>query len=862
MTNHTNTLLIIDNNLDKELTDHLLSAGYKISYSLSNNLALNHEKLPELILLNMQMDGLEILRQLKSDNISSEIPVVLISNSKNNLVQAFQLGAADYLAKPFDDEELLARVNTQLQLRNKQISLKNQTEKLHQSLQEAFFSIDSVNKKMLHVSAAHETVFGYPSSEFFKNPMLWYDLIIPADKPIIDANYFVLYKGNNVRQVFRIIRPDGQLRWIEAKLTPTLDSNGNLIRVDGIASDITEYKQVEEALYQSEIKHKTLLNHISDVIGIIDFDGKNKYTSPNVEKWFGWKPEELEGSDIYSRFHADDVKKVRRYFSYVLAKDNLSRTLECRYKCKNNSYKWIEFTAVNCNKIPSINGILLNFRDITERRNAEDKLKFSEEKYKSLIEVAKDSVLINLNNKIIYVNPAAINLLGANTADQIIGKSTFDIFPASFHDEMRERQKTMIQHGLSVPIIEQKVIRLDGTPVDIEIVATPFLYRGEKAIHVVLRDIRERLKTENEFKKLSRAVEYSPLNIFITDPDGKIEYVNPKFCEITGYSAEEVVGKNPRILQSGEKKKEDYKVFWDTILSGKIWRGEFHNKKKNGEHYWEDSIISSIFNQEGKITHFVAIKEDVTEKKKMIQDLIAAKEKAEEMSRLKSSFLANMSHELRTPLVGILGYSEILSGELENPDHLNMINNIFKSSTRLNETLNLILDLSKVECDKVEISAVENDVIKLTQESIDLFYPAAALKNLNVETIIKDENILAILDERLYAGILDNLLNNAVKFTTQGSISIEIGKEKISDKSWFYVKIKDTGIGIPKEKIGLIFEEFRQISEGLGRSFEGTGLGLTLAKKITELMGGKISVESEPEVGSVFTITFPALDTN
>ena len=158
--------------------------------------------------------------------------------------------------------------------------------------------------------------------------------------------------------------------------------------------------------------------------------------------------------------------------------------------------------------------------------------------------------------------------------------------------------------------------------------------------------------------------------VVITDPNGNIEFANPKFSEVTGYSVDEAKGKNLRILKSGYHSKEFYSNIWETILAGKIWQGEFRNKKKNGELYWENALISPLKDTEGNITHFVAVKEDVTSKKKMIQELIEAKEKAEEMNRIKSSFFANMSHELRTPMVGILGFSEVLMSELkDNPDY-------------------------------------------------------------------------------------------------------------------------------------------------------------------------------------------------
>ncbi|PIS45512.1 MAG: hypothetical protein COT22_04875 [Ignavibacteria bacterium CG08_land_8_20_14_0_20_37_9] len=236
------------------------------------------------------------------------------------------------------------------------------------------------------------------------------------------------------------------------------------------------------------------------------------------------------------------------------------------------------------------------------------------------------------------------------------------------------------------------------------------------------------------------------------------------------------------------------------------------------------------------------------------------------MSRLKSNFLNNMSHELRTPLNGIMGYANILASELEKPDEHDMALGIYDSGKRLSETLNLILDLSEAESGKIEVIAKDVVIVPLVKNSIKLFTAVAAKKNLQIETIIKDEIIFAHIDENLLNRIVYNLLDNALKFTERGKISIEVGREVNTENApdnspadWLFIKIKDTGIGIAAHKIDNIWDEFRQVSEGMSRSYEGTGLGLTIAKKAVELMQGKISVESELGVGSTFTVKFPAV---
>jgi signal transduction histidine kinase len=252
------------------------------------------------------------------------------------------------------------------------------------------------------------------------------------------------------------------------------------------------------------------------------------------------------------------------------------------------------------------------------------------------------------------------------------------------------------------------------------------------------------------------------------------------------------------------------------------------------------------------------LQKEIDEKILTEQQLIVAKNKAEEMNRVKSIFFANMSHELRTPLIGILGFTDILKNEITKPEQLEMIEVIARSGKRLGDTLNQILEISKIESDIMNIQLKPHDISEITENAMKIFKPAAGAKNLQLLSLHNSENCLAVIDERHFITILDNLINNAVKFTQSGSITVVTGIEKSGSGKWAYCQVIDSGIGISHEKIETVFEQFRQASEGFDRQFEGTGLGLSIAKKLTELMNGSISVQSELGFGSVFTIKFPA----
>lgn len=248
---------------------------------------------------------------------------------------------------------------------------------------------------------------------------------------------------------------------------------------------------------------------------------------------------------------------------------------------------------------------------------------------------------------------------------------------------------------------------------------------------------------------------------------------------------------------------------------------------------------------------------DVTERKKAIEALIAAKEKAEEMDRLKTNFLANMSHELRTPLIGILGFSEMLSENLAGTPEEEFAKVIYTSGNRLHETLNKILDLTQIESQKLTVNKSEIEIVKKVAEEVKLFEKAAEQKGLTLKIESSADYIVAELDETLLRQILNNLLSNAVKYTNQGGIVVKLKSEHTPESGIIQIAISDTGIGISKQNQMYIWEAFRQESEGFGRAFEGTGLGLTIAKKFIEKLGGEILLESEEGKGSTFTLRIP-----
>ncbi len=365
--------------------------------------------------------------------------------------------------------------------------------------------------------------------------------------------------------------------------------------------------------------------------------------------------------------------------------------------------------------------------------------------------------------------------------------------------------------------------------------------------------------TEARMRLQSAALEAAANGIVITDTNGTIEWVNPAFTELTGYSFSEAEGKNPRILKSGTHGPEFFVEMWNTIRSGRVWSGEMVNRARDGSIYTEEMTITPVRSDAGLITHFVAIKKDVSERIAMVHELEHARELAEEANRAKSAFLANMSHELRTPMNAIIGYSEMLTEDAEDEGHDGMIPDLEKITTsgrHLLSLINDILDLSKIEAGRMDLYIERFDIKQLLEDTIATVEPHAG-KNGNSVSLHTDENVgVMTADLTKVRQVLLNILSNAVKFTSGGLITVSAGK--IRDRGdRLVISVSDTGIGIPPDQLDRVFEEFSQADDSTTREYGGTGLGIPISQRFCRMMGGEITVESEPGQGSTFTIDLP-----
>ena len=404
-----------------------------------------------------------------------------------------------------------------------------------------------------------------------------------------------------------------------------------------------------------------------------------------------------------------------------------------------------------------------------------------------------------------------------------------------------------------------RMVRHDGAPFFAHLKMTTGMdENGAPTCRMALIDVTAHKQAEDDRQKLLTAVEQSANTIVITDPGGNIEYVNPAFQKSTGYSAAEVLGKNPRALKSGTHDAAFYQNLWETISSGKIWRGQIHNRRKDGSLYWESVTISPVFDSLRNIAAHIAVKEDITDQKAMEDIRLAAIEQTEAANRAKSEFLAIMSHELRTPLNGVLGFAELLSQTPLNEEQIDFTRIITQSGNHLLQVVNDILDFSSIEKGHIPLESAPIAIADLVGSAVVPNRKTAADKGLELLCVVDPglpEQFAG--DERRIRQILINLIGNAVKFTSSGSVVVRVVPSSLAGRPALDFSVEDTGPGIHAETIGLLFKPFVQENMTLHRPFEGTGLGLAISRRLSDAMGGTITVHSAHGQGSTFTLRLP-----
>lgn len=660
----------------------------------------------------------------------------------------------------------------------------------------------------------------------------------------------------------RMRRKDGLI--IDTLLSSTtIDSDDLSQGVTFTVLDITSLKQAEAMLRESEEKYRSLIEQsIQGMIIAQDNPPRVCFASKPMAVIIGYSPAELtsfSSKELLALVHPDDRQSYRNAFHDCINSHLQQIRREFRMVHKNGKIRWVELfgTTILYEGDPAIQTVMV---DITERKHAEEELVKSGEKLSELFDNIRDGLFVHpvleggVPGKFEMVNRSASDILGYSE-QELLNMSPQDIYAPVFPCTGIDREITLLNEPGS-QIFEAVQRHKNGTSVPVEVSTGRIEISGRSSIISTVRDITTRKRSYEEMKKITTALQQSPAVVVITNAHAEIEYVNPRFSELTGFAAEEVSGKNPKVLQSGLMSKETYRQLWITLKAGKVWRGEFFNKKKNGELYWENAIIAPVKNEQGDITNYVAVKEDITERKRLWSELVAAKENAEESDRLKTCFLENMSHEIRTPMNGILGFSELLKEPLlDGSKKDEYIELIHQSGKRMLSIINDLIDISKIEAGEIAIQYTEASLDKIFHDLQAFFEPQATRKGLLLHCTgcVPPSASVIVTDKSRLVQILTNLVQNAVKYTASGEICF--GCTKNGDFLDFYVR--DTGIGIPDFLTEKIFDRFRQAQVDPVREYEGVGLGLSISKSLVELLGGRIGVQSSAGEGSVFSFSLP-----
>jgi PAS domain S-box-containing protein len=491
----------------------------------------------------------------------------------------------------------------------------------------------------------------------------------------------------------------------------------------------------------------------------------------------------------------------------------------------------------------------------------------SEEKYRDRINSTSEGYcVVDVEGRILEVNNAFCQMLGRNRKELIGHRTSKFSSEESFtnHEEMIANI-TILEHRE----YENTFINKLGGHVETKINANSIKDKNGTTVGAFsfVSDVTAYKKSETALAGKVKELDFQKYAldehaiVSITDIKGNITYVNDKFCEISGYSREELLGNNHRILKSGEHSKEFYTNLWKTISSGKPWHGEIKNRKKNSGEYWVNATIVPFMTEQKKAFRYIAIRTDITVRKESEKIAQSAQKAAENANRSKSEFLANMSHEIRTPMNAIMGMSDLALQTHLDDTQRDYIDKVYRSAESLLGIINDILDFSKIEAGQLDMEMTDFRL----EDVLDNLNSILSLKTedtgVDLTFVVPSKLPTALIGDPLRLGqVLINLGGNAAKFTEAGMIEISVQEHEqetaqTKNQMSLHFGIKDTGIGMSQEQQDRLFKAFNQADSSTTRKYGGTGLGMIISKHLVQMMGGKIWVESADGVGSTVHFT-------
>jgi two-component system sensor histidine kinase/response regulator len=501
-----------------------------------------------------------------------------------------------------------------------------------------------------------------------------------------------------------------------------------------------------------------------------------------------------------------------------------------------------------------------------------EQLRRADAERRSLFEQMGDGMLLlDHNYRVIDANRPALRMLGYQR-DELLTKRLHTLMPVGEHARLSKAVAELAAGAEN--LTEWQLLRQDRTPFTAEV--STRAADGQRCV-VVVRDITQRRAQEQHLKLLSMAVEQNSQSIVITDLEARMQYVNAAALSSSGYGRHELLGFNPSLLQSGMTPPETFLDMWEKLLAGQTWRGLLFNRRKDGGRYVEYASIAPIRDAQGRVTQYLAMKEDVTEKRRMngelkqhqlhLEELVVhrtveledARRAAEAGSEAKSVFLANMSHEIRTPMNGVVGLVDVLQQSSLTPYQKDLTETISESAFALLGIIEDILDFSKIEAGHMTLESEPVCLSRLVDSVYSSLRVNAASRSVALEVHVDPELPDWIRSDSVrLRQILNNLVGNAIKFSVglQRAGRVELRVE-LAEPGCLRMRVIDNGIGMAPDVLTRILDPFVQAEASTTRRYGGTGLGLSICRRIAQQFGGRMEVESEPDRGSTFTVTLP-----
>lgn len=671
-----------------------------------------------------------------------------------------------------------------------------------------------------------------------------------------------------------------------------------------VLAKLHDYDNIVWQLAESERKYKTLVETLPGIIYRCknDSDWTMLFISPKIARLTGYSARQLLHNKMLSYsdiIYPKDREKVWLAVQKAV-KANRSYAVEYRITTSSGKTKWVWEQGKAIRDAAGrlyLEGVII---DISERKHLVQRVDIMRELTMGFSNARDVTQMVQIiKSELEKVIPSAqlkLMLYDKNKNEFLMpyiddGRECFTSQPGQFDLKMlvlkRRRSMLLLRREID-KLFRQGKIEVSGNLPAVWL-GVPLIIAGRPAGVISLCDQENELaidkadrellefislqvsvaiikkQAEEESDKLLQALEQIPAAVFITNLDFIVIYANKKSIEVTGYESSEMVGKTPNLLNPALNSEEAVEQIKLQLAAKGSWAGEFENIKKDGTKYFESIRISAIKNHRGVITHFVMLKNDITNQKNLEKQLIDTTRRAEQSDNLKSAFMANMSHEIRTPMNAIIGFSEMLkNNDFSQEEKEQFVDLVLENSRSLMSKLDNIIDITKIETGKLKLNKSLCSANKILYDHYYLLLKnKEKIDKTNIEIIprqyIENENFLFISDAYRIGQVLQNLLENSLKYTFGGAIEIGYRLEKNDGKEWIDFYVKDTGVGIPPEQVTGLFEKFRITGSDAKNTSIATGFGLYISKNVATLLGGDLTFETNVGNGTTFHLKVPYL---